>query len=182
MALYVFKDLWNITLEGHRDKFAVPYLDELLIYSATFKEHLRLVLKRLKKHGVKVKASKCSFFKREISYLGRIISTVDYTTEPKNIIAISSKLRNKPALISELQSMLGLVEYFRRSIPNFSLTAHPLYLLFKNNHPNHKLQKEPIEWQEIHQIALDQLLRHLVIPPILAYPVNPSCYTKKHQN
>ena len=80
-------------LEGYRVNIGVPYLDDLLIYSATFEIHLRLVLKRLKKHGVKVKASKSSLFKREITYLGRIIiSAAGYTTDPKNIIAYIAKL------------------------------------------------------------------------------------------
>ena len=72
--------------------------NDLLIYSATFKKHLErlvLVLKRLKKRGVKVKPSECSFFKKEISHLGEFTSAAD----PKNIIATSSKLRKKPASI-----------------------------------------------------------------------------------
>ena len=108
-------------------------------------------------------------FKSEISYLCSIISAAGYTTHPENIIAISSKLRKKPASISEFRSMLGLVECFRSSIPNFSQTTHPLYQFLKKNHLNHKLEKEPKEWQEIHQTTLDQLLQHLVAPAILAY-------------
>ena len=53
--------------------------------------------------------------------------------------------------------MIGLVGYFRRSIPNFSQAVHPLQQLLKKIHPNYKLEKEPIEWQEIHQTVLDQL-------------------------
>ena len=79
--------------------------------------------------------------------------------------------------------MLGLLGYFQRSIPNFSQTPNPLYQLLKKNRPNHKLWKELIEWQKIQQAALDQLLQHLVTPPILAYPdfVNPPYYTQMHQ-
>ena len=70
-------------MDRYRDRVTVPYLDDLLIYSATFEQHLqhlRLVLQRLKRHGIKVKASKCYLFKREISYLGRIISSAGYTS------------------------------------------------------------------------------------------------------
>ena len=117
-------------MDGYRDRFTVPYLDDLLIYSATFEqhlEHLRLVLQRLKRHSIKVNASKCHLIKREILYLGRIISSAGYTADPKNIIAVSSKLKKKPSSITELRSMVGLVGYFRRSIPNFSQTTSPLY-------------------------------------------------------
>ena len=73
-----FKWFMEHCMDGYRDQFTVPYLDDLLIYSPTFKqhlEHLQLVLQRLKRHGIKVKASKCHLFKRETSYLGRIISS-----------------------------------------------------------------------------------------------------------
>lgn len=100
-------------------------------------------------------------FKKEIPYLARIIFAAGY---------FSSKLRKKSASIFELQSMPDLVKYFRYSIPNFIQTTHPPYQLLKKTHPNHKLVKAPIEWQEIHQAAVDQLLQHLVTPPILAYP------------
>ena len=123
-----FQRFMEHCMDGYRDRFTVPYLDDLLIYSATFEQHLeRLVLQRLKRHGIKVKASKYHLFKREMSYLGRIISSAGYTAYPKNIIAVSSKLKQKPSSITELQSILGLVGYFRRSIPNFSETASPLY-------------------------------------------------------
>ena len=112
------------------------------------------------------------------------MSAAGYTADPKNFIVISSKLRNIPVSISEFRSVLGLLWYFQRSIPNFSQTANPLYQLLKKNHPNHKLWKELIEWQEIQQAALDQLLQYLVTPPILAYPdfVNPPYYTQMHQD
>ena len=57
-------------LGDYRDKFAIPYLDHRLIFSKTFEEnlnHIMLVLQRLKKHRIKVKLSKCNFFKQEVS-------------------------------------------------------------------------------------------------------------------
>ena len=68
-----FQRFMDYCIDEYRDGFTVPCLDDLLIYSATFQqhlEHLRLVFQRLKRHGIKVKTFKCHLFKREISYLG----------------------------------------------------------------------------------------------------------------
>ena len=111
-----------------------------------------------------------SLFKRGISYLGRIISSAGYIADPKNIIAVSSKLKKKPSSITELRSILGLVGYFRRSIPNFSQTASPLYQIPTDTQHKQRHSKESIDWNDNHQTALDKLLRHLVTRPILAYP------------
>ena len=160
-------------MDGYRDQFTVPYLDDLLIDSATFEQHLkhlRLVLQRLKRHGIRVKASKCHLFKCEISYLGRIISSAGYTTDPKNIIVVSPKLKTKPFFITELRSILGLVGYFRRSIPNFSQTASAQYHILCDTQNKQRQSEEPIDWNDNHQAALDKLLHHLVTPPILAFP------------
>ena len=167
-----FQRFMEHCMDGYRDRLTVPYLDDLLIYSATFEqhlEHLRLMLQRLKRHGIKVKASKCHLFRREILYLGRIISFAGYTADPKNIIAVSSKLKKKPSSIIELQSILGLVGYFRRSIPDFSQTVIPLYQIITDTQKKQKHSKETIDWNDNHQAALDKLLHHLVTPPVLAY-------------
>ena len=55
-------------LGEYRDDFAIPYLDDLLAYSGYFEDHLkhvRLVLQRLKKYGIKIKVSKCQLFKQK---------------------------------------------------------------------------------------------------------------------
>ena len=101
------------------NNFAAPYLEDLLIFSKSFQQ----VLQRLKKHGIKIKPSKCKFFKREVSYLGQLVSAEGYTVDAKSVESITSKIRKKPNNISELRSLLGLVGYFRRSIPNFGQTA-----------------------------------------------------------
>ena len=110
------------------NNFAVPYLEDFLIFSKSFDEHLQhfqQVLQHLKKQGIKIKPSKCKFFKIEVSYLGRLVSSERYTMDTKSVESITSKIRKKPNNISELRSLIGLVQYFRRSMPNFSQLAKP---------------------------------------------------------
>ena len=68
------------------DKVAIPYLDDITVFSSGFKEHvehLRLALQRLHEHGVKLKPrTKCSFFKHEVQFLGRVVSGDGYRKDP----------------------------------------------------------------------------------------------------
>ena len=60
------------------------------------------------------------------------MSTEGYTVDPKSVESITSKIPKKSKNISELRSLLGLVGYFSRLIPNFSKSVKPLYLLLKD--------------------------------------------------
>ena len=167
----VFQRFMTHCLGDYRD-CASPYLDDLLIFSKSFEDHaqhLKLVLQHLKKHKMKIKPSKCKFFKREVSCLGRLISSGGYTVDPKSIESITTKGRKQPNNVAELRSLLGLIGYFRRSIPNFSQLVKPLYALLKDKDTKRK-SKQLVEWKPEHQEILDKLLNRLIEPPILAYP------------
>ena len=96
------------------------------------------------------------------------MSAEGYTVDPKSVESITSKIRKKPNNISELRSLLGLIGYFRRSIPNFSQLVKPLYLLLKDKDVK-RGSKQLIEWKADHQSIMDKFLICLTEPPILAY-------------
>ena len=159
-------------LGGFGNNFAVPYLDDLLIFSTSFdkhQQHSQQVIQRLNKHGIKIKSFKCKFFKREVSYLGRLVSAEVYTVDPKSVESITSKIRKKPNNISVLRSLRGLVGYLGRLILNFSRLVKQLHLLLKNKDLK-RGSKQLIEWIGDHQSIMDKLLNCLTEPPILAYP------------
>ena len=98
----------NQCLSGLRDLKCIAYLDEILIYGRTFEEHfknLEALLKRPKEKGIKLNAKKCHFFKREVKYLGRLISKDGYRADPQDSIALE-KFRAPPKTVCELRLLL----------------------------------------------------------------------------
>lgn len=87
-----FQRFMEKCLDGLRDDICMPYLDDVIVFSKTFDEHiehLRTVLQRLQSHGVKLKPKKCELFRREVKYLGRIVSEHGYRPDPDKVEAMA---------------------------------------------------------------------------------------------
>ena len=64
------------------------YIDDITVFSKTFQDHvdyIRQVLQRLCAHGMKLKPMKCRLFKRDVNYLGQIVSAVGYRLDTANV-------------------------------------------------------------------------------------------------
>ena len=102
-------------------KECLIYLDDIIIFSKTFEEHLeRLenVFKQLERHGLKLKGSKCEFFKTQVQYLGHIVSDKGVQNDPDKISAL--KKWPVPSNIRDLRSFLVL-----RDITDVSFVIMP---------------------------------------------------------
>ena len=105
-----FQLLMNRVLKGL--KFTMMYLDDIIIFSEKklqHLEHLEIVFSQLREAILKMKCSKCHFFKRDIHYLGHLIS-------PEGISPLSKKLdcikhMPTPKDMKEIKQFLGLTEY-----------------------------------------------------------------------
>ena len=76
-ALASFQELINDTLREYLDIFVLAYLDDILIFSTDYKQHVqhvRMVLQKLREKDLPVKLSKCEFHKYSIGFLGYIVS------------------------------------------------------------------------------------------------------------
>ena len=165
-------------LHGLRDEICAPYLDDTLVYSADFDEHLsatRKVLQRLRSHGVKLHSKKCMLFFSEVSYLGRVISKDGYKMDPKNVEAVVALKELKPKTLGEVRRLVGLLSVYRRFVPNFSRVAKPLYELLKvtGNNSSKKVgksSKAAIDWEQRHQDATEALIDVITSFKVMAYP------------
>ncbi|WVZ58091.1 hypothetical protein U9M48_008397 [Paspalum notatum var. saurae] len=116
------------------DKFVVVFIDDILIYSKSeeeHKEHLRIVLTRLREHKLYAKFSKCAFWLKEVSFLGHILSEKGVAIDPSEVKDVLNW--KQPETVTEIRSFLGLAGYYRRFIKDFSKTAKPITSLTKKN-------------------------------------------------
>ena len=85
--------------------------------------HVRQVLRRLRQQGIKFKPSKCKLFRREVCFLGRIVSKDGYRVDPSGITAVTSLAEKQPKTVGEVRQLMGFLSYYRHYIPNFFLSC-----------------------------------------------------------
>ncbi|GBG86223.1 hypothetical protein CBR_g41128 [Chara braunii] len=148
------------------DKFVVVYLDDILVFSRTLKEHqghLRQVLEKLREANFKINAKKCDWAKTQVLYLGHVLDGDGVKPEDSKIAAIRDW--PTPRTLTELRSFLGLANYYRKFVRNFSTIAAPLRRL---------LRKETIwKWDKDCTSAMKKLKQALIEYPVLKV-VDPS--------
>ena len=113
--------------------WCIIYLDDIIVFSQTPEEHvhrLKAVFNKLRAAGLKLKPSKCDLFRKEIKYLGHVVSSEGVSTDPDKIKPVTEW--PQPTTVTEVSSFLGFVSYYRRFIPNFYKVAKPLNNLLQN--------------------------------------------------
>jgi len=91
------------------------YIDDVLIFSRTMQEHLnhlRQVLERLRRAGLKLKPSKCHFIRQSVEYLGHVITPQGLKANPKQVSAVRDF--PVPQSVTQVRQFLGLTSYYRR--------------------------------------------------------------------
>ena len=158
----VFQELMSVVLNGCH-AFAIAYLDDILIFSPSFEEHLahlNTIFERLRQYSLKLKLKKCSFLRNETNYLGFVIDKDGIKPDQKKVEAIRGL--PAPTCVKEVRSFVGMCSYYRRFIPNFSQIAEPIIDLTK--------KYAHFKWTDNHQKAFDFIKESLTCVPLLVYP------------
>ncbi|KAL4385004.1 hypothetical protein GQ457_15G026090 [Hibiscus cannabinus] len=157
-----FQGLMNQLFKGLIRKTVLVFLDDILVYSENFEEHLehlRAVLEILRVNQLYAKLSKCNFGAAAVDYLGYVISGGQISMENSKVQCI----KEWPALnsVKELRGFLGLSGYYRRFIRGYGGIAKPLTDLLK---------KGAWKWTSVEQEAFERLKGVMQDAPVLALP------------
>lgn len=142
------------------------YVDDLIIVSRDFDEHLTLlrkVLFRLKEAGLSINIKKCEFCKAELKYLGYIVNENGLQTDPSKLEAI--KDYPVPTTAKALRGFIGMCSYYRRFVDGFSSIIAPLTALIGK-----KKGKDAIDWNKAAELAFEKLKEALINTPLMACP------------
>ena len=125
-----FQRLMNHILRKYLGDFILVYLDDIIIYSKTWKgylNHLQLVFEALRGVSLMVKIKKCDFAKKKLKFLRHIINRERIRTDPEKIEKMVNIGSSKN--LKELRSRLGLFSFYRQYIKGFSNITKPMYEL-----------------------------------------------------
>ena len=163
----VFQNMMNKCLSGYVDRFVQLYLDDILVYSKTAKEHLehiRLVLERFRQFKLYANPKKCKFNQKEVEFLGMKVSADGILPSDTKVKAI--KDWPTPTNVQEVRQFVGLASHYRRFIRQFSSVAAPLTELTKGTGP----KRRGIIWSQECQKAFEKLKFLLTHAPCLQPP------------
>lgn len=158
-----FQRLMNSVLTGLNGIKAFVYLDDIIIYALDLEDHsrkLKEVFDRLREANLKLQPSKCSFMRKEVNYLGHVITDKGVRPNPQKIDCVVKF--PTPTNAKEIKSFLGLSGYYRRFVPNYGQIAKPLTSLLKKD--------VPFYWSDLCQESFDKLKAILTKEPLLQYP------------
>ena len=160
----IFQRMMDCLIEGLED-FTAAYLDDLVIYSESWDEHLRhihCVLHKLQEAGLPAKAAKCQFAISQCTYLGHIVGGGRVYPEVDKLQAVESF--PVPTTKKQVRSFLGLTGYYRRFMPDYASIAVPLTDLMKKSAPNQ------VRWNTVCNDGFINLKKLLCFKPVLWSP------------
>lgn len=158
-----FERLMEDVMRGLQWEVCLIYMDDIIIPAMTFEqgiERLEKVFERLEAAHLKLKPSKCVFFKKCVKFLGHKVSEAGVETDEEKIRAVAEW--KTPTSKKQIRSFLGLCSYYRRFVNDFAAIARTLHKLCE--------KAARFQWSEEADKSFNSLKRALISTPVLAYP------------
>jgi len=155
-----FQRLMDQALAGLQGTEVFVYLDDIVLYASSLKEHeikFNKLAERLRRANLKLQPDKCEFLRKEVNYLGHIIGEDGVKPDPQKIDAV--KNFSRPGNAKAIKQFLGLAGYYRRFIPSFFKIARPLTDLLKKD--------RKFEWTDTQELAFTILRKALCSQSLL---------------
>ena len=134
-------------------EYALVYLDDIIIYSHTFKQHLKhldTVLRMVQNAGLKVSTSKSFFCRQKLKYLRHVVSAEGIDVDDEKVKAM--KETAAPRNVRGVRPVLGMLTYYLRFAKDFLKIAAPLTVLTRMN--------AKFVWTSIHDTAFNHLRKN----------------------
>jgi RNase H-like domain found in reverse transcriptase/Reverse transcriptase (RNA-dependent DNA polymerase) len=157
-----FQYFMNDSFQDMVNLFVIVYLNDILIFSDSPKEHhnhVHHVLQRLHERNLCAKISKCTFHTDTIEYLGFIITPAGIHMDPATFDTVLNW--PTPHLVKDIQSFLGFMSFYRQFIMSYSNLMHPLSHLMKKD--------ETFSWSNNAQCTLASLKGTFISVPVLCH-------------
>jgi hypothetical protein len=170
-----FQGYINEAVREYLDLFCTAYIDDILVYSESEKEHTEHVLKvlrRLKERNLQLDIDKCEFDVKEVKYLGLIITTEGIRMDPEKVAVIRDWQTPKSA--KDVLAFTGFTGFYRRFIPRFSDLVRPLRECvrgeqFLSKSGKRRVRYAPFVWTVEHEKAFQDLKRAFETDTLLAH-------------
>lgn len=158
-----FSRMMNIALAGLTYDKCLIYCDDLICFGRNLEVHnknLQDVFERLRNVNLKLNPAKCDFLRKQILYLGHVISSEGIRPDPQKIETV--KNYPCPKSTEEIKRFVAFTNYYRKFIPKFAEITYPLNMLTRKG--------VPFEWNSECQKSFETLKQKLTSPPVLDYP------------
>ena len=157
-----FQRVMQMVLRGLQWEEVIVYLDDVIVLGTDFDNtlsSLRKVFVRFREHNLKLKPRKCSFFKEEVEFFGKLVSGSGVSISPDKLQAMEQW--PIPSNAKELLSFLGFMNYHRNHIKDFAKVSADLYAL---------VHADLFIWTSRHQACFDTLKQLAISAPMLSHP------------
>ena len=164
-AASTFQRTMELALQGLQWVTCLIYIDDVIVFGKDFDQHMQRleeVLDRIKKAGLKLKASKSYLLQKEVIFLGHVVSGEGIKPSPTNVTKVVDWPTPKTA--KQVKQFVAMASYYRRYVRNFASTARPMVDLTKKG--------KKFLWSEACENAFNSLKRALISADVMGYPLN----------